>query len=156
VALPETRATIYLGAYKYNSEDPHTVIPGATYELLVDGPPPAASHLPPAPAGAVAPSGDTYWTQGPTNTQGRLSLPVPAGYSWCLREMAAPSGYLADPSLHCTAVLTTGTATDPTTIALPEQPVAPAEVTVPALAFTGGPNLALAVGGVGLVAAGAG
>jgi hypothetical protein len=156
VALPETRATVYLGAYKYNSEDPHTVIPGATYELLVDGPPPAASHLPSAPAGAVVPPGDTYWTQGTTNTQGRLSFAVPAGYSWCLRELAAPSGYLADTSLHCTAILTTSTATDPTTIALPEQPVAPAEVTVPGLAFTGGPSLPLAAGGVGLVAVGAG
>jgi len=155
VALPETRATVYLGAYKYNSEDPHTVIPGATYELLVQGTPPAGTDPPPAPSGTDVPGGDTYWTQGTTDAEGRLSFAVPAGYSWCLRELAAPSGYEADDSLHCTAVLTAGTATDPTSIALPEQPVPPAPVTVPGLAFTGGPNLPLTGGGLLLVVVGA-
>jgi hypothetical protein len=63
---------------------------------------------------------------------------------------------VADTSLHCTAVLTSGTATDPTMIALPEQPVPSAPETVPGLAFTGGPSLPLAGGGVLLVVAGGG
>ena len=85
---------------------------------------------------------------------------MPAGFQWCLRELAAPSGYEPDPSLHCTAVLTASTATDPMMIALPEQPVppapAPAPTTVPGLAFTGGPSVPLAAGGLLMVVVGAG
>ncbi len=154
VAIAETRATVYLGAYKYNTLQPGTVIPDATYELLEEGTAPPGYDPPPAPAGTVVPTGDTYWTQGTTDAQGRLSFAVPAGFGWCLRELAAPSGYMADTSLHCTAVLTSGTATDPTMIALPEQPVPPTTVAVPSLAFTGGPSVPLAAGGLVLVVAG--
>ena len=121
---------------------------------LEEGTAPPGYDPPPAPAGTVVPTGDTYWTQGTTDAQGRLSFAVPAGFGWCLRELAAPSGYMADTSLHCTAVLTSGTATDPTMIALPEQPVPPTTVAVPSLAFTGGPSVPLAAGGLVLVVAG--
>jgi hypothetical protein len=140
VAIPETRATVFLGAYKYNSEQPGTVIPGATYELLLEGTVPPGFDPPAAPTGADVPSGDSYWTQGTTDPEGRLSFAVPAGFQWCLRELVAPSGYEPDASFHCSAVLNSGTATDPTMIALPEQPVPPTPAVVPSLPFTGGPS----------------
>ena len=37
IAVPETVATVHVTAYKYNSEQPNTVIPDATYELLAQG-----------------------------------------------------------------------------------------------------------------------
>ncbi|MGH9091881.1 MAG: MSCRAMM family protein, partial [Acidimicrobiales bacterium] len=158
VALPETLATAFVGAHKFNSTQPGTVIPGATYELLLDGGPVPPGYNPPVPpAGTPVPTADTYWTQGTTDPQGRLSFAVPAGYRWCLRELAAPSGYQPDTAFHCTAVVSSDTATDPTTVALPEQPVAPTSLpaTLTTLAFTGGPDLLLPVGGLLLVVLGA-
>lgn len=157
VALPETLSTVYVAAHKYNATDPGTVIPGATYELLLDGTVIPPGYQPPtAPPGVPVPRGDTYWTQGTTDVQGRLSFAVPAGYRWCLRELAAPSGYQPDTAYHCTAVISSDSPTDPVTIALPEQPVA--HPTLPAalatLAFTGGPDLAVAGAGLLLIVLG--
>ncbi len=157
VALPETLATVYVGAHKYNAKEPGTVIPGASYELLLDGSTvPPGDEPPPAPTGSPVPSGDVYWTQGTTDPQGRLSFAVPAGYRWCLRELAAPPGYQPDTSYHCTAVITADTPTQPTTLALPELPTVttalPASLTT--LAFTGGPTLWLVAAGPLLVALG--
>jgi prealbumin domain-containing protein len=155
VALPETRSTIYIAARKYNSLQPDTVIPGATYELLVQGPLPSgyvAPSGPPPPTGAdIPPTGDTYWGQGTTNAQGILTFAVPAGYSWCLHELAAPSGYQPDPSYHCTSVLTNQTPASAAAIALPEFPGPNGH-----LAFTGGPPLWMPVSGVLLILGGAG
>lgn len=159
VALPETLATVFVDAHKFNARQPGTAIPGATYELVLDGGPvPPGYDPPPAPAGAPVPVGDTYWTQGTTDPQGRLSFAVPAGYRWCLRELAAPSGYQPDTSYHCTAVLTSDTATQPVTVALPEQPVAPPPlpVTLATLAFTGGPDPFVPGAGLALMVLGAG
>ncbi len=151
VALPETLATVHVSATKFNSLQPDTVIPGATYELLVEGTEPPGYRALPAPAGAPVPAGDTYWAQGTTNAQGLLSFAVPAGFAWCLRELVAPPGYQADSAFHCTAVLTTDTSASAATIALPEVPLSGS------LPFTGGPGLwfgggsvLLAVGGGGL------
>lgn len=137
VAVPETPATVYLGAHKYNAEQPGTVIPGATYELLLEGPPPPGYTLPTPPPGAPVPTGDTYWGEGTTDLLGQLSFAIPAGHRWCLREMVAPAGYQPDTSFHCTALITADTVTDPTTIALPETPTS----LPPALPFTGSPSL---------------
>jgi hypothetical protein len=151
VALPETLATVYLSAHKYNSQQPNTVIPNATYELLVQGSvPPGYSNSSP-PSDAIVPTGDAYWSDGTTNSEGQLSFAVPAGYSWCLRELAAPSGYEPDPSFHCTAVLTTDTTPAAMTVALPEQPVPSLP---PVLPFTGGPGMWIA--GLGLLLLGVG
>ena len=38
-----------------------------------------------------------------------LTFAVPAGFSWCLHELIAPSAYEADPAFHCTTVLTADT-----------------------------------------------
>ena len=157
VALPETLATVYVGAHKYNAKDPGTVIPGASYELLLDGSTlPPGYEPPPAPTGSPAFNGDVYWTQGTTDPQGRLSFAVPAGYRWCLRELAAPPGYQPDSSYHCTAVIAADTPTSPTMIALPEMPVVPTALpsSISTLAFTGGPTLWLVVAGLLLVALG--
>jgi hypothetical protein len=158
IALPETVATVYVSAHKYNSLQPGTVIAGATYALMVQGPAPAdaptgapTSGPGRQPAGMRVPTGDTYWTQGTTDAQGLLSFAVPAGSSWCLIEVTAPAGYEPDPATHCTGVLTTQTSAAAASLALPELPV-PAG----ALAFTGGPSIWLAISGLLLVMGGFG
>jgi len=148
VALPETLATVHLAAYKYNSLEPRTVIPDATYELLVEGTPPPTDHEPVAPAGVPVPAGDEYWAEGTTDAAGRLSFAVPAGYAWCLHELSAPAVYQPDPTFHCTAVITTDSPAAAATIALPEVPAAAQ------LAFTGEDLAPPLVAGVLLVGAG--
>ena len=92
VALPETLATVHVSATKFNSLQPNTVIPGATYELVEQGADPPGYNAQPAPQGDPVLPGDTYWSQGTTNAQGLLTFSVPAGYSWCLHELIAPLG----------------------------------------------------------------
>lgn len=171
IALPETVANVYLTAHKYDALQPDTVIPGATYELLVQGSPPPNAGLPPVPAGAVVPSGDTYWAEGTSDANGVLSFAVPAGYSWCLHELVVPSGYQLDSAFHCTAVLDTDSPASAMVVALPEQPAgslsasplspapaspsSPASPVLEALAYTGGPSPWLPVAGGGLTIGGA-
>ena len=168
VALPETLGTVYITARKYNSSTPDTVIPGATYELLVEGPLPTGYETPnpdgPAavpsgtltgpteqPSSASIPVGDSYWGEGTTNAHGLLTFAVPAGYAWCMHELEAPADYLPDPGFHCTEVLTNQSPSTATTIALPE-------VQKPGggLAFTGGPSVWLPLTGMLLVLSGSG
>ncbi len=122
IALPETLANLTLSAHKFNSLDPNTSIPGATYELVVEGSAPPGTP-PSAPADANVPPGDSYWATGTSNASGNLVFTVPSGYSWCLHELNAPSGYQPDPSFHCTGVLTTASPASALSIALPELPV---------------------------------
>jgi hypothetical protein len=140
---------VHISAYKYDALQANTVIPGATYELLAHGSQPASTPGE-APKNAVVPSGDAFFAEGTTNDQGVLSFAVPAGYSWCLHELTAPTGYRTDVAYHCTAVLTTDTSGTAATLAVPETPL------TGSLPFTGFP--ALLVGGVGgtLVMTGAG
>jgi hypothetical protein len=140
IAVPETLATVHITAYKYNSLQPNTVIPGATYELLADGDQPPGTPTDP-PAGTIVPPGDAFWAEGTTDQNGVLTFAVPAGYSWCLHELIAPPAYQSDPAFHCTAVLTTDSTGAAATIAVPEMPMSGS------LAFTGFP--VLWVGGVG-------
>jgi hypothetical protein len=155
IALPESLTTVYVSAHKFNSLDPSSSIPGATYELLVQNPaPPSASH-PTAPANALVPTGDTYWTQGTTDSLGQLSFGVPAGYSWCLHELApTPAGFQLDTAFHCTAVLNADSAPTAMTLALPETPIPTPATPLPELPFTGGPDSWMVWGGPILVAGG--
>jgi len=157
IALPETLTTVYVSAHKFNSLNPSSSIPGATYELLLQGEPPPNPPVDPAPSNIQVPTGDTYWTQGTSDSQGQLSFGVPAGYSWCLHELApSPTSYQLDPGFHCTAVLNSSTAPAAMTIALAETPVpeSPPAVPIPLLAFTGAPSMWLVWGGFLFVALG--
>jgi hypothetical protein len=149
ISVPENLATVHITAYKYNSLQPDTVIPNATYELLANGSrPPGAPDNP--PSAAIVPSGDTFWAEGTTDQNGALTFAVPAGYSWCLHELIAPTDYRPDPAFHCTAVLTTDSTAAAATLAVSEVPA------TGALAFTGFPALGVGVtGGVLVVVGGA-
>jgi hypothetical protein len=149
IAVPETLATVHITAYKYNSRQPDTVIPGATYELLANNDEPPGTPGDP-PNGAVVPSGDHFWAEATTDQNGVLSFAVPAGFSWCLHELIAPAAYEADPAFHCTAVLTTDTTSAAATVAVPEVPL------TGSLPFTGAPILWTGVAGVVLVILGGG
>lgn len=134
---------------KYNSLQPGTVIPDATYELLASGDqPPGAPTV--APSAAVVPAGDYFWAEGTTDQNGVLSFDVPAGYSWCLHELIAPPDYRSDPAYHCTAVLTTDSSEAAATVAVPEIP------TTGSLAYTGFPAMWVGTAGGVLVALGGG
>ena len=65
-------------------------------------------------------------------------------------ELVAPTAYQADPAYHCTAVLTTDTASAAATIAVPEMPSSGN------LAFTGLDSLWMGVAGAALTAVGGG
>jgi hypothetical protein len=153
VALPETQGTVHLVAHKFNSMQPDTVIPGATYELLMQGPMPAGFSASTAPSAGDVPAGDSYWGEGTTTAQGLLNFAVPAGYSWCFHELTAPSDYQADPGYHCTAVIDMDSPATASSVALPEVP-APGPHWP--LAFTGGPDWKVPLGGVLLILGGVG
>jgi uncharacterized surface anchored protein len=137
VALPETLAMVPLYGRKFDSANPHQMVPGATYELVGQGtvPPGWTPHT--DPHTFPVPAGDWYYGDATTNTQGMASWTVPAGYSWCMHEVASPPGYQPDAAWHCTAVITTATAPSTATMALPEVAIVPPAP--PVLAFTGGP-----------------
>ncbi len=153
VALPETLALVEVFAHKFNSLDPGTAVPGATYELAGQGPLPPGWSAPADPDGDPVPTGDWYVGLATTDGQGDASWSVPAGYSWCLHEVSVPAGYQPDPSWHCTAVISTTTTPAAATMALPETPVpAPA---LPSLPYTGGPEAwQAALGGAFLLSGG--
>lgn len=153
IALPEVLGQVQLTAHKFNAQTPNTVIPGATYELLLEGALPPGYKAPASPTTATIPAGDTYWDQGTSNAEGVLTFSVPAGSSWCLHELDAPAKYQVDPGYHCTGVVTTDSPATAATVALPELPVAPA---IAVLAFTGGPSLWMGEAGLVLVAGGGG
>jgi hypothetical protein len=92
-------------------------------------------------------TGDEWYARGTTDAHGDLSFTVPAGYAWCLHEEQAPPDYQLDPSMHCTAVLTTSTPPSAGSVALPETPSP--------LPFTGGPNPAVPVAGFVAIGLGA-
>ena len=126
MALPETLAMVQVYARKFDSVNPNTS--GARRHLRtgrsgeratrLDGPTPTRNDFP-------VPSGDWYYGDATTNTQGMASWTVPAGYSWCMHEVTAPPGYQADTAWHCTAVITTATTPATATMALPEVPIVP-------------------------------
>ena len=148
VAVDERRSTVVINAYKFNTDRPGTGIPGATYALFVNGAMPDGFQGPLPPSGLVVPNAMSLFAIGTTDADGHLSFTVPTGSAWCLRELSAPSEYLVDPGLHCTAILTTSSTTPDLSIALPE-------VHRDLLADTGGPTplgLGLGLTAVGLAA----
>ena len=87
--------------HKYSAELHSFDIPHATYDLYVMNPGPPTG-APTRPLDAPNFPGVTFMARGVTDSQGRLTFEVPVGYRWCYHEVAAPSGYVIDPSLHCT------------------------------------------------------
>jgi hypothetical protein len=120
LTFDDTEQTVNLSVFKYNSLAPSTGIPGAVYDLYVQGAPPPSGVTGTAPADALAEPGDTWFARGTTGGDGRLAFTVPAGYGWCVLEVSAPVDYVLDDALHCSAVLTTSSDAAATTIAVPE------------------------------------
>lgn len=88
--------------HKFNAELHSFDIPHATYDLYVINPGPPTG-APTRPLDAPAFAGVTFMARGVTDSQGRLTFSVPVGYRWCYHEVAAPKGYVIDPSLHCSS-----------------------------------------------------
>lgn len=120
LTFSDTEETIGLSVFKYNSTTPNTGIPGAVYDLYVQGAPPPSGIPETPPANVTSEGGDTWYSRGTTGSDGRLSFTVPAGYSWCVLEVSAPLDYVLDRALHCSAVLTSTSSSEATTIAVPE------------------------------------
>jgi Prealbumin-like fold domain len=121
VALPEVHSPITLRVLKFNADQPSTGVPHATYALFVLHGFPAGFTPPPTPTDLVTPPDATLWAIADTNDHGQLDFEVPSGFTWCVRELAAPSDYILDPALHCTATtLTVSSPSSVTTVALPE------------------------------------
>ena len=120
LTFDDTEQTVNLSVFKYNSLTPDTGIPGAVYDLYVQGDPPPSGVTGTPPADVVAEPGDAWYARGTTDSDGRLSFTVPAGYGWCVLEVTAPLDYVLDDALHCSAVIMATSDTDATTIAIPE------------------------------------
>jgi hypothetical protein len=119
ITTADKEATVGLSVHKYNAADPNIGIPGAVYDVYVQGTGPP-SGAPTAPTGTPAIPGDKWWAQGTTTTAGMLQFTVPAGYSWCVKEITAPVDYLLDTGIHCTNILWTTTPSRELTVAVPE------------------------------------
>ncbi|MGH9108683.1 MAG: MSCRAMM family protein, partial [Acidimicrobiales bacterium] len=164
IALPETTALVTIYTHKFNSARPATTIPGAAYELVGMGSPPAGWSRPANPSDYPVPPGDWYVGTATTGRSGVASWSVPAGRSWCLHEVHAPPGYRVDFAWHCTGIVTTISTPRDETVALPELPLPAvpvpgprtraASALLPTLPFTGGPGIGQVVGGVVLALAG--
>jgi len=120
LTFKDTEQTVAVTVYKYDSLTPDTGIAGATYDLYVQGQGPPSGVPGPAPAGVTDEPGDTWFARGTTGPDGRLAFAVPAGYAWCALEVSAPPDYRLDPALHCSAVVTTSSSPEATTIAIGE------------------------------------
>jgi hypothetical protein len=120
LVFDDTEQTVTLQVFKYNSLSPGTGIPGATYDLYVEGAAPPSGVQGTEPPDAASEQGDTWYGRGTTGTDGHLAFTVPAGYAWCVHEASAPLNYVLDDALRCSAVLTAGSGSEATTIAVPE------------------------------------
>jgi len=154
VALPESLAMVEVYAHKFNSTDPGTFVPGATYELVGQGAVPPGWSAASNPDGYSVPTGDWYYGVATTDSQGNASWSVPAGSSWCMHEVTVPAGYQPDPAWHCTAVITTATTPAAATMALPETPT-PSPILPPSLPYTGDPAVWQAALGAAFLLSGA-
>lgn len=156
VELPEQPVMIDLQAHKFNSFQPDTGIPGASYDVYAIGSrAPGAKDSPGEPAPSAVP-GDTFYSRAVTGRDGALVIAVPAGYAWCLKEAQAPPAYRYDAGLHCTAVLDSTSALGPTRIALseipkhlPPPPAPPSQLPFTGLAVEPIATAAAALGGSG-------
>ena len=153
VAIPEIRAMVNVYGHKFNSTTPNQAVPGATYELVGQGTPPAGWTALPNPNNLPVPTGDWFFGTATTNAQGIVEWTVPAGESWCQHETAAVPGYQLDTGWHCGPVINTTTTLTAATMALPEVPT-PTPLPAPPggglLAFTGLTQLPMIGTGTGL------
>jgi hypothetical protein len=78
ISIPETLSTVHVTAFKYDSLQPDTMIPGATYELVAEDAVPPGSPAS-VPNNASVPSGDSFWGEATSDNKGVLSFAVPAG-----------------------------------------------------------------------------
>jgi len=120
IALPEVASPIVLQVHKFNSLNQSIGVPGAYYDLFVVGAFPSRFTPAPTPTNVVVPPNTTLWAIGESNHLGFLSFTLPSGHSWCVREQGSPAGYVHDPVLHCTSVLTSSSPTNTLRIAVPE------------------------------------
>ncbi|MCU1494004.1 MAG: cell wall anchor protein [Acidimicrobiaceae bacterium] len=109
IELPEVPVMVGIQAHKFNSLQPDTGIPGASYDVYAIGTQAPGAEPPPEEPSAEHVAGDTFYARGVTGPDGELVITVPAGFAWCFKEAHAPPAYRFDPGLHCTAVLESAT-----------------------------------------------
>ena len=119
--VPDDPVLATVQAFKFNSTEPNTGVPDATYDLYVEGAGPPGTPAT-APADAAAFSGHAWFARGLTDAEGNLTFEVPVGFRWCFHELTAPPEYLADPGLHCTHLAATR-ANQRLTLAVSEVPI---------------------------------
>jgi hypothetical protein len=121
LSLPEVHSAVSLTVHKFSAANPNEGVPNATYALFVMHDFPAGFTAPPTPEGLVVPTDGTLWAIDDTNGAGQLQFNVPSGFTWCVQELSAPSDYLLDTSLHCTASeVTSSSPSSVTVLAVPE------------------------------------
>jgi hypothetical protein len=131
VTFGDDRILTKLFVEKANALEPGQGVPGAVYELYVDGTPPASAP-PSPPLGVAPPTGLHYYARGQTDGGGHLSFTIPVGFRWCVKEERSPPGFLLDPAVRCTAVINQTTPDPVKTVAEEEEP---ALVTISASKF---------------------
>jgi len=143
IVVDEQEHLVTFSVEKYNSATPGTGVPGATYDLFIEGAIPPGYAPPPVPSHVVVPAGYHYFGAGTTDLGGALHFKVPSGQMWCVRERVAPPNYVLDHALRCTThpiVIDPG----PTAIALavPEvatpEPKPPVPPVLPETGFNSG------------------
>ncbi len=158
IVIDESEHLVTLSVEKYNSDSPGTGVPGAVYDLFVEGAIPAGYAPPPVPTVVEVPAGYHYFGAGITDQGGALHFRVPSGQMWCVRERTAPPNYVLDHALRCTSQpLIIDPGPTAVTLAVPEIHTPPPKPPVPPVLPETGFNSALlmamgsALGVVGLL-----
>jgi hypothetical protein len=97
--------TLYVA--KTNAAEPSQGVPGALYDLFVQGTPPLSTPAS-EPLAASSHAQLTWYAQGITDRSGHLGFTIPVGFSWCLQERTAPPEFVVDPALRCTSIINQG------------------------------------------------
>jgi hypothetical protein len=120
LALPEIPSLVQLRIHKFNAVAANQGVPNAYYALFVRDPFPSGFAAPPNPSNVLVPEGMTMWAIAKSDVGGHLNFTIPAGHSWCVRELEAPADYVLDPGLHCTGILTHSSRAADLQLAVPE------------------------------------
>lgn len=116
--------SLRLTGHAYDALQPSSPVAGAVYDLYAVGTglafAPASEPVGPAPARV---GGQTWVARSRTDSRGDLAFVVPAGYAWCLRQVAAPPDFVLARGERCTTVLAGGDARAAASVRLPEQPL---------------------------------